>query len=197
MADGSLVLDRPDQRVRDRFTADEFMIMCEAGVFGDVANIELLDGKIVEMPPEGTGHGAHKAQSFRVLDRIVQGLPHLLIASNVALRLGPRIVVAPDVLVSTFPTGWPSAVAASEMKLALEHAWSTHGYDLGEKPERYAKAGVAELWVVDDRFRVLHRFHAPKDGVYQRDPPRGLEEQLDVPFAPGERVRVRDLFDPR
>lgn len=194
-ADGSLVLERPEHRVRDRFTVDEFMAMVEAKIFGDLANIELVEGEIIDMPPEGSGHGLNKAQTFRLLDRLVSRPSGLRIVDNVALRLSPAVVVAPDIMVVMSPEGRPSAIDAAAVRLAVEHALSTRNYDLNVKPNLYAAAGVAELWVLDDRDLLLHRFHSPRGGVYQRDPPRGLDEEVDVPFAPGERVRIGDLFD--
>jgi Uma2 family endonuclease len=87
-----MLLDDPPvidaEPVRPRLTAEEFMDACEAGVFGDWRHVELVDGEIVEMPPEGEGHARNNAQSFIVLHRIVERHPPLEITSNMASNWG-------------------------------------------------------------------------------------------------------------
>lgn len=193
-ADGSLVLDRPEPRPRNRFTVDEYMAMMEARVFGDLAHVELVDGELIEMPPEGSGHALNNSQALFILTPLARSAG-LGIASNMAIRVGVARVVGPDVVVFDRPEARPSTVEARFVHLALEHADSTRSYDLNRKPGLYAEASVRELWVLDNVKLVLHRFFEPHDGAYRRDPPRGLDEQVAVPFAPGETVRVGDLFD--
>jgi Uma2 family endonuclease len=193
-ADGSLVLDRAEARARNRFTVDEYMAMMEAKVFGDLAHVELVDGELIEMPPEGSGHALNNSKAFLLLAPLAR-VAGLGVAANMAIRVGEARVVGPDLVVFDRPAGRPSTVEARLVWLALEHTLSTRSYDLNRKPGLYAEGGVRELWVLDGVKLVLHRFHSPRDGVYQRDPPRGLDEEVDVPFAPGERVRIGDLFD--
>lgn len=196
MADGSLVLDRLDARVRDRFTADEFMAMVEGRAFGDLAHMELADGRIIEMPPEGGGHAYNKMKAAKVLDAIAVRQTGLHVVADMAIDLGPGEVASADAMVhERFPPPRPRRAPAASIRLLVEHSDSTRRYDLNVKPGRYAAADIPELWVLDNVALLLHRFHTPSDGLYERDPPRGLDEFVDVPFAPGERLRVRDLFD--
>lgn len=189
------VLDRPEVRLRDRFTADEFMAMVEGGAFGDVAHVELADGRIIEMPPEGGGHAYNKITAA-ILLRTIAERHGLTAVANIALDLGPHEVAGTDVVVhERLPRPRPSRAPVSGIRLLVEHSDSTRSYDLNVKPGRYAAAGVPELWVLDNVKLQLHRFHSPDGGVYERDPARGLDEFVDVSFAPGERVRVGDLFD--
>lgn len=180
--------------VRTRLTAEEFMTACEAGAFGDLAHIELIDGELVEMPPEGQGHAANNGETYGVLWLIVRRLPGLEISSNMGIKLGVGRVVGPDVVVFEPDPARPSLTPASVVKLAIEHAYSSRSYDLNRKARLYAEAGVPEYWVLDNVQPQLHRFHSPADGVYQRDPPLSLDQTIALPFAPDERVRVGDLF---
>jgi Uma2 family endonuclease len=194
-ADGSLVLDRPAARVRDRFTADEFIRMLESRVFGDSSRLELTQGALVEMPSDGAGHSRDKGQTYFVLRNLLQGSPHLLVLQDVNTRLGPSTVVAPDVAVIDRSSDRPTVISASIVHLAIENAWTSRDYDLNEKPALYAAGQVPELWILEAETHQLHRFHSPREGVYERDAPLGLEGRIAVPFAPGESVRVSDLFD--
>lgn len=194
-----MVADLPPEldaepRVRSRLSADEFMALCESGVFGDLARVELLDGELVEMPREGNGHSINNFQTGRVLDRLVARYPDLDIGANMAILLGPGRVVGPDMVVFKPLPERPTLTPASAVRLAVEHAWSSRWYDLNRKADLYAAAGVPEYWVLDNADMTLHRFHTPRSGAYARDPPMGLDAHVAVPFAPGETVRVGELF---
>lgn len=192
-AEGSLVIDA-EPTVRTRLTGEEFMAACEARVFGDVAHVELVDGELVETPPEGSDHAFNNVQTLLVLGPIVRRIGGLEIGANMAILLGPGRVVGPDVVVTDPVPGRPTLTPASAVRLAVENAWSSRRYDLTRKAELHAAAGVPEYWVLDDVEPSLHRFHTARDGRYARDPARGPEERVAVPFAPGETVRVGDLF---
>lgn len=181
-------------KVRSRLSADEFIASCAAGAFSEDAHIELVDGELVEMPPEGSGHSFNNVETVAVLREIVRRQRGLEIGANLAVKLSADRVVGPDAVVVDAPEGRPSAIPASAVRLAVEHAWSTRRYDLTEKADLYAAAGVPEYWVLDNVDNVLHRFHSPRAGAYTRDAPLGLDERVAVPFAPGETVRVGDLF---
>lgn len=191
------VLERPidvKPRVRSRLTADEFALASEAGAFDEAMHVELIDGSLVEMPSDGVIHAVHLAESFVLLHQIARRHPPLLATSNMLVRLGDDRVVGPDVVVFEPLADMPLVTPASQVRLAVEHAFSTRNYDLNDKAGYYATAGVPEYWVLDDVSIRLHRFHTPVDGRYTRDPPLGPEAEIAVPFAPGETVRVGDLF---
>lgn len=179
--------------VRPRLTAEEFMGACEAGVFGDWRHVELVDGEIVEMPPEGGGHSVNNLQTAWVLLPLARAAG-LEIGSNIAIQLAGRRVVGPDTAVFEALPGWPSLTPASCVRLAVEHSWSSRRYDLTAKAALYAAAGVPEYWVLDNVEPSLHRFHTPVGGAYTRDPPLGPDDRVAVPFAAGQMVRVGELF---
>lgn len=182
-------------RVRQRLNADEFMALAESGALGDRTNVELTRGMLVELPPEGTAHGENKSRSGRVLDRIVERMAGLKLGYGTAVEIDAETVVGPDIVVYAAVAGKPSCIPAESVQLVVEHAYSTRKYDLEEKSLLYAEAGVPELWVLDNVRNVLHRFHNPSGGLYRADPPRGLDERVQVPFAPRESLRVGELFD--
>ena len=198
MADGFTALAaRPDTppRVRTRWTADEFLRLSDSGGLGDATDVELVDGALIEIPPEGSGHLLNVSRTLQRLAALIEARPELAVGFNGAVRLGPDRVVGPDVLVFRRPVGRPSALEAGSVLLAVEHAYSTRRYDLEQKPSLYAEAGVPELWVLDNVDNVLHRFHSPARGAYFRDQPLALEDLVRAPFAPERPVKVGELFD--
>ncbi len=54
-------------------------------------------------------------------------------------------------------------VAIADLLLAIEVADTALKRDMGVKARAYAKAGLAELWVVDLEARVTHVHRAPGD----------------------------------
>ena len=54
-----------------RFTRWEYQKMADAGVFGESERVELLDGEVVTMSPEGTRHAAFVRRLIRILAREV------------------------------------------------------------------------------------------------------------------------------
>lgn len=192
--DGERVIDATPH-TRTRLTAEEFMVLCEGGAFGDLAHIELIDGELVEMPPEGSGHAMNGTRTLSTLMGLLAPESGLSVTTNMAIKLGPGRVVGPDVVVFERPQGRPSTVPAAAVHLAVEHAYSSRKYDLETKSLLYAQAGVPELWVVDNVKNLLHRFHSPSNGRYVAEPPIGLDARIAVPFAAGETIAVRDLLD--
>lgn len=83
-ADGSLLASAP--KVRDRFTVDEFMVIAERRILGDTARIELMDGRIVETPPERAGHARDKMAAAFALRPLVQGSPGLELLCDVGAK---------------------------------------------------------------------------------------------------------------
>ncbi|MBM3795053.1 MAG: Uma2 family endonuclease [Acidobacteria bacterium] len=55
---------------------------------------------------------------------------------------------------------------SDELLLLIEVADSSATFDLGEKRDLYARAGVVEYWVLDLNRRVLVIHREPHDGFY-------------------------------
>jgi Uma2 family endonuclease len=133
--------------VRHAFTIDEWHRMGEAGLFGEDARLELLDGEVIEMSPIGSRHGG-----------CVNRLNRLLV-----IRLGERAVVAPQnpVVLSEISEPQPdiailaprddmyssSHATPDDILLLVEVADGSLAFDKTRKAPYYAVNGVAETWV--------------------------------------------------
>ena len=53
--------------------------------------------------------------------------------------------------------------------MLIEIANTTLGYDLGEKKQAYAKAGILEYWVVDVENRQIYVFRRPQADNYESE----------------------------
>ena len=88
--------------------------------------------------------------------------------------------------------------APSEVRLRVEISDSTLAKDRGRKAEDYARAGIADYWIVNlgDRQLEIHRDPGPSPGGHGCKIRRVLlEGEAIAPLlAPGRLVAVTDLL---
>jgi Uma2 family endonuclease len=152
-----------DQPRRHSITVTEYFRMGEAHVFAHDARLELMEGEIVEMAPIGSAHAAVVNTLAALLG---EAAPRAIVSVQNPLILSERSAPQPDVVLlrpraDRYYNSHPVAVDAL---LVVEVADSTLAYDLEVKRALYARAGVAELWIVDIDRRELHVFREPEQG---------------------------------
>lgn len=147
---------------RHRITVEEYYRMAEIGLLAPDSRVELIEGEIVDMAPQGVAH----ATIIRRLSRVL-----LLAAGNLAsvsvqlpLRLDQYSEPEPDLALlkwreDQYATAHP--VAANTL-LVIEVSQSSLRYDRDRKLELYARYGIPEVWIVDVATPLLHTFHSPQ-----------------------------------
>jgi Uma2 family endonuclease len=176
-----------------RFSADEAMRMVELGILGEDEHVELLDGRFVEMTPQGVPHskallelgerlrGAYRGRGYVREQQPLVSRPYDLPEPDIAVIRG-RIADYGD-----HPKG-------ADAILVIEVAWSSQRIDR-QKASVYAAGAVQTYWLLDLAARRLEVRTTPVDGAYQVT--RILDE--DDVVAPPEsssdvRWTVRDLL---
>lgn len=177
-----------------RFTAKEFERITRSGAFGDL-RVELRRGMIAEMNPQYFPHGAIKVALYDALKAgLAVSYPRLRLLTETSVAFGGSFQPMPDILVydpAMVPADLDGPVPADAVKLVIEVATATLADDLGEKLEDYARAGLAEYWVVDVKGRMAIRHDGPSEAGYARRLPVRFEERLDsltlsgLSLAPG------------
>lgn len=160
-----------------RFTAADFQRMIEAGAFEDMW-VELIEGKLERMPPPGRRHGIGQ---IGLVARLLTLFGETRVLVEVAVDLGNDTVVGPDIMVLKAAGGEGTLVAADELLLAVEVAYSSHDRDLQLKRRLYAQAGVPTYWVLDVERRAVHVFEHPEGEVYRTIDLVRFGEPLAVP----------------
>ena len=160
------------------FTVDEYYKMAEVGILRPDEHVELIDGKIIQMPPSGPEHADSVDTVVELFaDRV---RPRARIRVQSAVQLGSHALPEPDVVLIRTPAGRGAPYRSAhpgrdDIFLVVEVADSSLTHDVGEKASMYARSGLAELWVIDipnDRL-LVHREPAPDGYANVRTLARG------------------------
>lgn len=179
-----------------RFTVQEYYRMTEEGILTPTERTELVNGEIIKMPAKGT---AHTSTVLLVQDLLKERLGRrVFVQSQDPIRLFDDSEPEPDVAVVkrdplAYSTHHPRP---DEVLLLIEVADSSLKYDLETKAVLYARAAIAEYWVLDVLERQLHVFRQPHQGRYQSQ--TILAEALEItPLAFTDcTVLIQDLLPP-
>lgn len=177
-----------------RFSVDEVFGMVTAGVLSPDERLELIEGELCKVSPQGAGHGAATAELHRRLQQVYGDRAH--VRSQTTLRLGAHDLPEPDLAVVL---GQPYAYAdrhpgAADLCLVVEIAVTSQARDR-RKLERYAHFGVPVCWILDLKGRRLQVYADPRDGAYRSA--RTVAEPDTVPLPGTDKVWVlADVLPP-
>lgn len=164
----------------------EYDQMVELGMFEDEP-IELLEGALVEMRPEGSPHAWVIQELTRDLAR---GLP-----DHLRLRVGNPLAASewsePEPDFAVVPLADYRREHPAQAVLLIEISRSSLRKDLGVKARIYAAAGVPEYWVVDVGHGIVHLHRELSVDGYGEVVVHGAGAVLD---ACGVEVRVGELL---
>ncbi|MEX2224298.1 MAG: Uma2 family endonuclease [Candidatus Rokuibacteriota bacterium] len=182
-----------------RWTRVEYDRLIEKGVFGPADRIELLGGALVVREPPGSPHAMGIRMAEEALRRVfamgwdVRG--QLPVALDDDSEPEPDISVVPGSF-RDYRHGHPPRAA-----LIVEVAESSLRLDRGEKGSLYARAGLADYWIVnlvDDVLEVYRDLEAdvgaPHGWRYASVVPLRAGDVVTPLAAPGSAVAGADLI---
>ena len=189
----------PCQPVRRGWTRQEFERFIDLGVFGPEERLELIGGEIIQKMTQKEPHATSTTLVGDGLRVVFAAGRHVRV--QLPLSLGEHDRPEPDIAVVV---GAPRDYLASHPTaavLVVEISDTTLGYDRMVKAGVYARAGIAEYWIVNliDRLLEVHRQPAPMAeqplGHGYRSIARLTEAEAVVPLgAPQSPVAVADLL---
>jgi len=152
-----------------QITIVQYDDMIAQGVFepSEEHRVELLEGKIVPMSPIGNLHeimvDSLNEWSFREgpADQVI-----VRIQNSLGLP-GTNSVPQPDIAWvrrRSYARGRPQA---DDALLVVEVAESSLSKDRGRKARLYARAGIADYWIVNIPDRSIEVRREPRNGTYQ------------------------------
>jgi Uma2 family endonuclease len=182
-----------------RMTRARYDRLIEAGIFGPEDRVELLDGLLVAREPQGGRHATVVGLVRAALERAFGRAYHIREEKPIALdersEPEPDIVVVPGAL-RDYLSAHPS-----QPVLVVEVADSSLAFDRLRKGGLYARAGIADYWIVNLIDEVLEVYRDPvagpsKLGGWKYDSVRLLRRNSIVtPLgAPRARIRIEALL---
>lgn len=168
-----------------RWNLDDYHQMIAVGLLRD-RRVELLNGVVVDMAPEGPEHAYLTDTTSKYLARLLgdraivrDGHPITLQQPNNSDDSEPE----PDIAVvkplgSNYRQRHPSA---EDVLWLMEYADSSVQKDRGAKRQLYATAGIPEYWLVNLRTRQVMVLREPIDGDYTVE--HTYEEGEIIPLA--------------
>lgn len=175
-----------------KFSVEDYHRMIEAGVLA-LRQVELVDGLIVEMPPEGTEHsyyGQTLADSFRLS---LSG--RALVRENKPITLSTS-EPEPDIVIVRLPASayLSHHPYSDDIFLLVEISKSTLAFDASVKRKTYAREGIQDYWIVDVVNKQLRVYRCPSDGDYQQITTLNGDSFISPLAFPDLAIAVKQIF---
>lgn len=128
------------------WTRDEYYKMADAGLF-EHRRVELIEGRIFDMSPMGSLHATAVALAAHTVEHVF--------TNDYFVRWQMPFIVSglsepePDVAVVPGTIRDYSVTHPTEAALIIEVAETSLTYDRTEKVSLYAKADIAEYWIIN------------------------------------------------
>ena len=189
----------PEPFATRRWTRGEYARLLECGLVREDDAIELVDGHLVVKEPQHAVHATACRLVARALDRAFTG--DWDVRSGLPLAVDAESEPEPDVsVVAGGPRDYLADHPARPV-LVVEVSSSRLAFDRRHKARVYARAGIAEYWIVNLTERCLEVYREPGAPAGVRDDPRYgavsvLRPGEDVTplAAPAARISVADLL---
>ncbi len=173
-----------------KWTTDEYHRMIDAGIL-DERHVELLNGEIVEMAPEGIPHADLSDEAARYLGQLLWDKARVRDSKPITLSNNsepePDLCICRDIRYNTHHP-YPE-----DIFWVVEFSNSSLAKDLQVKSKTYAAAGIKEYWVVNVKDARLIVFRSPSLEGYRTE--TTLTEGAICPIAfPDIAVSVEKLL---
>ena len=180
--------------VRHKLDVVAYQRMAEAGIFGEDERIELIDGDLIDMAPISQAHAGVVSALTEALILACAG--RAIVWPRNPIRLDRLSEPQPDLAVLRRRPDFYSGErpGPADVLLVVEVADSSLRFNRTVKLPLYARAGIAELWIVDLRRRVLDTSRNPSADGYRETTTHQSGDQLALAVAPQIVVRLKLPF---
>ncbi|MBD1940377.1 Uma2 family endonuclease [Microcoleus sp. FACHB-68] len=175
-----------------KWTVDDYHRMIEVGLLEN-RHVELLNGEIIEMPPEGLEHAYLGDEVGKYLSNLLGKSARVREARPITLPNNSE--PEPDLAIVK-PLGQiyrQHHPYPEDIFWLIEFSNTSLVKDLDVKRKTYAAAEIPEYWVVDLKHRQLNVFRQPVNGDYVQAVTLTAGEIVPVAF-PDIKVPVQQLL---
>lgn len=154
-----------DPSLQAPLTVEKYHRMIDAGILGEEDRVELLEGVLVEMSPQGPRHA-------KIISRFTAAAASAIGAANrlriqLPLTLVPYGEPEPDIAIVTLDEEEGAERHPRTALLVVEVASESIRKDRLVKTRVYARAGIPEYWIVDVDSSTVE-IHADPDPIAER-----------------------------
>jgi Uma2 family endonuclease len=175
-----------------RWRRDEYERMIENGLFAPGERVELIDGEILKLNPQGSFH----ATAVRLVEdalRLLFGVG-FDVRAQLPVALGTHSEPEPDVAVVPGSPRDYREKHPSTAVLIVEVADATLEYDRVRKGSIYARAGITDYWLINLVERSVEVYRDPDQGSYRFSMRFLPGDSISPLAAPNARIAVADLL---
>ena len=198
MASGTQASERQQymaaQPNRYRFSVDEYYKMAEAGILSEDIRVELIDGEIVEMAAIGVRHALCVDNLNLLLNQFLTAKVRVRVQNPI--RLDVNTEVQPDVTLLKLRdySKDQQHPGSNDVLLVIEVSDTTLLWDRRTKVPLYARAGIAEVWIVNLQQDRVEVYSQPEAGTYKTVRRVRGGQRLAVPGFPDTQIKVDDVL---
>ena len=176
------------------WTVDDYHRMVATGVLTGSDRVELLEGQVIEMSPQLPPHAATTQRAFRYLDRLLEAVAYVRMQLPVTLK--PKSEPEPDIAVVRIDANeyGDRHPTPKDIFLIIEVADSTLLGDRQQKALVYAKAGIADYWILDVNAKQVYVFREPTPVGYQQEAIVAANTVLAPVVFPDITIPLNQLF---
>lgn len=176
------------------WTVDEYHRMVAAGIISLEERVELIEGQIILKKAKSPPQTATNACTADYLGNMLLHKAFIRLQAPICLSLYSE--PEPDVAVVRFDAQqyFQRSPTADDVFLVLDVADSYLQKDSFSTTSTYAKAGIADYWILDVSTRTIHVYRKPDAEAYQQKTVLD-EEAIVSPLAfPEIKLHVNHLF---
>jgi Uma2 family endonuclease len=182
------------QGARRAFTVGEYHRMADAGILTEDDRVELIDGEIVRMSPIKSRHASCVDRltalfTRRLRDRAIVRVQNPIVLGRLSEPQPDVVILRPRV--DYYATRHPGP---ADVLLLIEVGDATRAYDREVKLPLYARAGIAEVWLVDLVDDVLTAHTGPALESYRERVDHARGSRLAPAAFPRVALRVNDIL---
>jgi Uma2 family endonuclease len=160
--------EETEMAIKVPFNVDQYYRMAQSGILAEDDRVELIEGEIIKMSPIGVRH-ASCVNRLNTLFAEMLGRKAIVSVQN-PLLLSTYSEPQPDLCLlrpkaDFYADEHPSP---ADVFLVVEVADTSIGYDRDEKIPLYARAGNAEVWLIDLTQDTVTLYAEPIRGQYRQ-----------------------------
>ena len=160
-------LKKVSRIVPKRFRVEDFRRMTEAGILPEESGWEIVDGYLIDKMSIGSKHASTVKKLNRILTNLVKD--NAIVSVQDPIHINDYNEPEPDIALLRPRDDFyaKSHPLPDEVLLLIEVSDSTIEYDREIKKTLYAKAGIAEFWIVNLKDNTLEVYSQPKNDNYR------------------------------